>query len=290
VAVLSGGGAKAAAHVGALKALAERGVQVSHYVATSMGAVVAAAFASGLGYDRVMRRLMRIRRRDVAMLSPGGLLGPLGKSFLQDGPLKRTIAKLVPAGRFAELETGLTVTAVDGETGELVLFGDGGNDDVPLGDALYASCALPVFYPPAEIFGRRYVDGGMRAVLPLDTAGAFDPELVFASYVGPTLAGASPDEGPRVPPMLRAHSESLRILMATQANEAIARARAGRLPMVLVRPALAQLATFATDRMTEFVEQGYRAATKALRDVVLPGEQQKEGNGEAGTDVAPPTG
>lgn len=266
VAVLSGGGAKAAAHAGALKALAERGTLVSRYVATSMGSVIAAAFASGLGYDRVVHALLRVRRRDVAMIAPGALLGPLGKSFLRDGPLRRTIADLVPAERFGDLETPLTVTAVDEESGELVLFGDGGRDDVPLADALYASCALPVFYPPAEIGGRRFLDGGMRAVLPLDTAAGFEPELVFASYAGPTLAGAPSGEGPRVPPMLRAHSESLRILMANQADAAIARARDRGMPLVLVRPVLAQLATFATDRMAEFVEDGYRAAVEALRD------------------------
>ncbi|HXV86367.1 MAG TPA: patatin-like phospholipase family protein, partial [Gemmatimonadales bacterium] len=55
--VLSGGGAKAAAHVGALKALEERELTPSRYVGTSMGAVVAACFASGLDYDTVLKRV-----------------------------------------------------------------------------------------------------------------------------------------------------------------------------------------------------------------------------------------
>jgi len=261
--VLSGGGAKAAAQVGALKALAEHGAVVDRYVATSMGAVIAAAFASGLGYDEVLRRLLRVRRRDVALIAPGALLGVLGKSFLQEGPLRRTIADLVPVSRFSEMATALTVTAVDEASGELVLFGDGGREDVTVADALYASCALPVFYPAAEIGGRRYVDGGMRAVLPLDVVGQFEPAGVFAVYVGPLL-GTAEGEGARMPALLRAHSESLRILMATQADEAIARWRSSSVPLVLVRPEVAQLATFATDRMPEFVEAGYRAAVREL--------------------------
>ena len=48
VAVLSGGGAKSAAHVGALRALEEWGLTPGHYVGTSMGAVIAACYASGL--------------------------------------------------------------------------------------------------------------------------------------------------------------------------------------------------------------------------------------------------
>ncbi len=62
------------------------------------------------------------------------LRGPFAKSLLRAEPLRRTIRSLVPASRFDELKIPLTVTAVDEERGDLVLFGEGGRSDVPLAE------------------------------------------------------------------------------------------------------------------------------------------------------------
>jgi len=266
ICVMSGGGAKTAAHVGAMRALDEWGLEPAHFVGTSMGAVVAAAFASGLDYDEVLKRMMLVRRGDVARMSPSLLLGPYATSFLQAGPLERTIAALVPERRFSHLQIPLTVTAADKASGRLVLFGEGGNAHVPLVDALYASSALPLYYPPARIAGREYVDGGMRAVLPLDVAQSFGPDLVVAVSVGPSLHSVPADRSPIVPPMLQAHNDALRILMAGQAEAAIRRFKEGDVPLVLVQPRLEQQATFAVDSAVHYVELGYRAATRALHE------------------------
>ena len=258
VCALSGGGAKAVAHLGVIRALEEHGLVPTHYVGTSMGAVVGAMLASGLGYDACLRRVTRLSRRDVAQLAPGALLGPLGRSVL------RAIARVVPAVSFAELTVPLTITAVDVATSELVLFGAGGRAEVPLQDALYASCALPVYYPPAVIAGRAYIDGGVRAVLPVEVADRQQPDLVIASYTGPLLV-----EPPRARPgrygLLAAHDNQTRILMAVQAEEAVAR-RDGRIPLLLIRPTAEAHATFDLAHAMQYVEGGYRAASRALAE------------------------
>lgn len=262
VCVLSGGGAKSAAHVGALKALEEWRLGVSHYACTSFGAVIGACFASGLSYDDVLKRIGTVSQRDVAQLAPGALLGPLGKSVFRRGPLQATIERLVPARSFEELRAPLTVTVTDLESGELVLFGAGGRTDVSLHDALYASCALPVFYPPAILNGRAYADGGLRAVLPLNVAAAQDPDLVFGVYVGPSLHELG-EPRPAKPGLLDAHSNAMRVLMAVQAEREIA-GWDRRIPLVLARPQVEALATFRVDRSRHYVEEGYRAAIRAL--------------------------
>ncbi len=264
VAVLSGGGAKAAAHVGAIEALRERGMTPAHYVATSMGAVVAACFASGLSYAEVLKRITSVTRRDVAAFSPSVVLGLFASSLLRAAPLRQTIERLVPARRFAQLKVPLTVTAVDAKTGELLLLGTGGHAHVPLVDALYASCALPLYYPPGRVGGRDCIDGGVRAVLPLDVAAEFDPDMVFAVDAGPSLHADPPARESPVPALVRAHGDAVRILMAAQADEAVARWRSGRVPLVLVRPTRRQQATFAVDAVVTYIEEGYRAAIRAL--------------------------
>jgi NTE family protein len=262
VCVLSGGGAKGAAHVGAVKAMGEHGLAPSHFVGTSMGALIGAMYASGLPYEMVVQRLTGLSRKDVAQLAPGALLGPLGRSILKEQPLRETIARLVPAQRFDDLAVPLTVTSVDVATSELVLFGAGGRSDVPLHDVLYASSALSVYYPPAMIGGRAYADGGLRAVLPLEPAAALDPDLVVAVYTGPQVV-----EEPRTRPgrygLLAAHDAAMRIMMAVQAEDAIARWNA-RTPLLLIRPEVAARATFKVGDALRYVEEGYRAASKVL--------------------------
>ncbi|MBI2073802.1 MAG: patatin-like phospholipase family protein [Gemmatimonadetes bacterium] len=262
VCVLSGGGAKGAAHVGAVKAMGERGLAPGHFVGTSMGAIIGAMHASGLSYEAAVQRLTRLTRKDVAQLAPGALLGPLGRSILKQQPLRDTITRLVPAKRFDDLVVPLTVTTVDVATSELVLFGAGGRSDVPLHDALYASSALSVYYPPALMGGRAYADGGLRAVLPLDVAATLNPDLVVAVYTGPQ-AGEEQRGRPGRYGLLAAHDTAMRIMMAVQAEDAIARWNR-HVPLVLIRPEVGARATFKVGDALKYVEEGYRAASRAL--------------------------
>jgi NTE family protein len=227
-----------------------------------MGAVIAACFACGLDYDAILKRIVGITRRDVAVPAAGALLGPFGRTVLRAAPLADTIARLVPATSFDELRRPLTVTATDAETGELALFGAGGQADVPLHDALYASCALPMYYPPAEIDGRFYVDGGLRAVLPLRVASRHAPDMVYAVYAGPGLRERTPIRPDRLR-VLSAHDNSVRILIAAQA-EAEIRGWNGDAPLVLVRPVVDARATFAVKDAMRYVEGGYLAGVEAL--------------------------
>ncbi len=268
VCVLSGGGAKSAAHVGAMRALSELGVEVIRFVGTSMGAVIGASFAAGLDYEDMLRRITRLKRSDVARPTSSLLLGPFADSLLSDAPLRRTIARLVPVREFTDLQTPLSVTAVDMANGQLEVFGAGGRPHVPLHDALYASCALPVYYPPARIGDRDYGDGGLRSVLPLDIAYTFEADAVVAVSVGPSLsAGASRSAAPS-PPLLRAHDQSVRILMAKQTEREIARWKSAAIPLILVQPIHAQRATFDVGAAIGYVEEGYRATMRAMGDRV----------------------
>jgi NTE family protein len=268
VCALSGGGAKAAAHLGAVRALGERGLTPAHYVGTSMGGLVGAALAAGMAPGEVLAALQRGEARAVAAPSPGLLLGLFAGGLFRPGPFRSLIRRLVPARRFADLAVRLTVTAVDLESGELVLFGAGGRDDVSLEDALYATCALPLYFPPAAIGGRLYADGGLRAVLPLDAAAAFDADLILAVDVGPAWREAPPDRRTSVPTMVRRSGQVQRVMMAAQTETLLERWRArppgARPRLVLVQPAVRAETTFRLDLVGAFDAAGYEAARRAL--------------------------
>ncbi len=265
--VMSGGGAKAAAHLGAHLAIMEAGLTPARYVATSMGAVMSALFATGLRYENVLERVLSVRTGDVIVGNPLALLtGLYSQSILKSGPLIATLERVVPARRFGELKVPLTITATDFDSGELVLFGEGGRE-VPLCDALYATCALPVFYPPAIIEGKRYVDGGLRSVLPIEVAASFGPDRIVAVDTGPGFDEEAVPGAKGLPAIVQAHSDATGIMMAANTLAALAlwRATPERPPMVYVRPRLPRGATFRVDLLRAFVEEGHRATALALQ-------------------------
>jgi len=267
VGVFGGGGAKSLACAGAWKALAEASLTPSHLVGTSMGAVIAAAFASGASYDDVVIAARSLSRRDVAPLDPIALLkGAFAGSILKAQGPRRAIERLVPATRFEQLESPLTITATDLDSGELLLFGTGGRSDLPLHDALYASCALPLYFPPLSLDGRRLGDGGLRAVLGLEPASRIPADLVVAIHVGPGFDEPAPTSRAPVPALVRAHGEAIRVMMAAQVERQIADWPKDAPPLVLVRPIAEREATFAVASGDRYLQAGYAATKRALAD------------------------
>ncbi len=266
VLVLGGGGVKAAAHVGAWRAIAEAGLVPSRYCGTSMGSVIGAAFAAGLTPAEIGVRMAAVEATDVARprAEAQGLSEP---SLFYLEPLRAMIERLVPARRFAELRTPLTVTTVHLESGQLVLFGQDGRD-VPLVDALLASCALPFFYPPVVIEGKNYVDGGLRGVLPLEPASRMAADLVIAVDTGPGFDEPA-GETETGPALLAAHNSATGILMAANTRAAVDlwRATPGLPPLIYVRPRVDRHVTFRVELAEKYAEEGYRAAKEALQAV-----------------------
>jgi NTE family protein len=265
-AVLSGGGVKAAAHLGAVRALQAAGLAPSRYVGTSMGAVVATGLAAGLSPGAVAERLFAVKRSDVFAVDRTAVLkGLFARSLLRPDAFRRTLERLLPVSRFADLAVPLTVTATDLDTGEALLFGADG-EDVPLLDALSASCALPLFFPPFVLRGRRCADGGLRAVVPLEAAARFPADLVAAVDVGAGFDMEPETRGVRQPALLRLQGDAQWALMAsnTALQRALWAATPGRPPLLWIRPRVRRGETFATEQLRRYVEEGERAATGAL--------------------------
>jgi predicted acylesterase/phospholipase RssA len=263
--VLSGGGAKAAAHIGAVRALVESGLTPVRYVATSMGAVIAAGLASGIAGNDLLTRLTEVGAKGIARDPSAVFRGLFARSLLRAAPLRRAIAALVPVIRFADLKVPLTVSVTNLDSGELLLYGAGGRD-APLLDVLVATTALPLYYPPVVLNGQRCGDGGLRGVLPLEIGAHLGNEPIVAVDVGPGFEAADTVEPPTMPALVRAHDEAVGTLMAAHTQEQLARwrAEAGRPPLTYVRPSIERYATFRVDRMREYSEQGYRATRDAI--------------------------
>jgi len=261
--VLSGGGAKAAAHCGAVRALRERGIEPSRYVATSLGAVVAAALAAGAEPDTVVRALMNEAPAGIRPHPLAAVAGIHLEGLVRAAPFREAIARIIGARRFTDLKVPLTVTAVDVDKLELVVFGHGGID-APLLDVLAATCALPPYFPAVRVGGRLLRDGGLMGHLPLSVVGETGGQPVIAVDVGPGFDNGREPKPPGGPPLVRAVDESIGILMAQLAEEQLARWRQERGPILHVRPRVERNATFSAGRARVYADEGYLATREAL--------------------------
>lgn len=263
--LLSGGGAKAAAHIGVARALAEQGIRPTRIVGTSMGAVMGACLGAGLPPAEILYRLHQVGSKGIvrSLLAPWGGLWLEG--LLRSDALHAALSELVPARSFDELWVPLTVTATDLDSGELVPLGADGVP-APLVDALHASCALPVFYPPVMLGGRRLGDGGLRGVVPFEAARGATAEIAIAVDVGPGFGAPAGPPPVRYPALVARHNDATGILMAanTAAQLELWRREPARPPLLYVRPELERNATFRVERVEAYAEAGYRAALVAL--------------------------
>ena len=258
--VLGGGGVKGFAHIGVLRALEERGIRPSLYAGTSIGAMLAAAAVNGMSIDEMANRAQSLRRRDLFRINHFGMLMERMRSpsiYLEE-PLRDLCRAVVPAGTFAELPLPLLVNTVDVVSGTLVVWGLPGLQDVSVQDAVYASCALPGFFPPGKVDGRLCVDGGVIDNLPVSVA-SLDADLVIAVDVGSSDLTPVADAGTQgfASIYMRSATTMMHALQQFPLNH-----WSGP-PMVLIRPKVGE-EWLSFSGTAQHIREGYRAAKLAL--------------------------
>jgi NTE family protein len=191
--VLSGGGNLGAGQVGTVLALLERGIEPDLLVGTSAGALNAAYLAGdpGLGgAQRLAAIWTSVRTRDVFRLGlkPWHLLSHLrGEALYHNEDLRRLLERSLRYRSIEDARLALRIVATDFETGSAAAFHSG-----PVVDAVLASAALPGLFPPVEIEGRLYVDGGIADNVPIAPAvgaGAKEIYVIQTCFDRPIEAG-----------------------------------------------------------------------------------------------------
>ena len=153
----SGGGAKAAAHCGAIKALEEYGLRPDAVAGTSAGSLVAVLYASGYQPNQMIDLFSGLKFfKDI--VTPGMPKG----GFFDSKPLVEYIRQHVPFQKLEDLPLPTFVVASDIEHGCSRVFTRG-----ELAPRVVASCSIPVIFRPMAINGTHYVDGGAFQNLPV---------------------------------------------------------------------------------------------------------------------------
>ena len=169
---LGGGFARGIAHVGVLKVLEEENIPIRYIAGTSVGALIGAAYCSGLSPTELEEVATHVRFKHFARwtLSRYGFASNQRMIGFLNGILK--------VKTFEELRIPLAVTATDFSTGEGVLFHSG-----PLVDPVRASCAYPGMFLPVKIRGRLLVDGMLSYAVPTTPLRLMGADPVLAVHL-----------------------------------------------------------------------------------------------------------
>lgn len=158
---LSGGAVRGLAHIGVVKALDEAGVRPTFVAGTSVGSLVGAALAAGMGW------------REIASMARA-VFWP---SLLNGRRLERFCSEHLPE-TFAHLSLPFAAVATAVPSRQTVVMTSG-----HLASAVSASCAIPALRRPVSRDGMRLLDGGISCVLPTLACRELGAEFVIASDV-----------------------------------------------------------------------------------------------------------
>ncbi|HEU0015102.1 MAG TPA: patatin-like phospholipase family protein [Longimicrobium sp.] len=263
IVVLGGGGMKGTAHVGAWRAIEEAGIRVDAIVGCSIGSLIGTGIAGGMGWRDLAEMALALRKDDIVSINRRAVwMGGVREEAVFSGDHYREwITANLPLKSFAEARVPVRVNAVSLVACGEVWFGTGAREDVAPADAVYASCCIPIYFPPLRLDGDYLVDGGILNQVPVDQAFAWGADRVIAIDVGGEIL--PPAEGYFERGMIAIHDRVLTLNVSQQRERNIA-AWQGK-PVVHVRPKIGHLGAWDFERTRYFLEEGYRATREALR-------------------------
>ena len=172
--VLSSGGARGLAHIGAIEELEAQGYRIKSIVGCSMGAIIGGMYAAGklAEYKEWMQTIDKKK-----------ILSLLDITFSLDHLVKgekiiEAMKDIVPDVKIEDLPIPFKAVATDWEKGQEVVFSKGS-----LYEAIRASISMPLFFDPVKKGGTTFVDGGILNPLPLNISKDMPGDIVVAVNV-----------------------------------------------------------------------------------------------------------
>ena len=172
--VLSGGGARGLAHIGAIETLESHGYEITSIAGCSMGALIGGMYAAGK-LPEVKDWVLALDRRKVLSLVDFSL----SLTHLVKGDrVMEALKEIVPDVNIEDLPIPYTAVATDWNSGKEVIFNHGS-----LYDAIRASISIPLFLNPVRREDMLLVDGGLVNSLPLNRVVRHSGDLLFGINV-----------------------------------------------------------------------------------------------------------
>ncbi|MDX1502347.1 MAG: patatin-like phospholipase family protein [Thermoanaerobaculia bacterium] len=244
--VLSGGGARAAGHIGVLKALAEEGIEPDCFSGTSGGAIVGALAAAGYSPEEMLEFFETrspFRLSKLALRKPG---------FIDTEKVQRDFREFFPDDSFEALDRKLFVAATDIENARLEIFSTG-----PLIPAVVASASVPAVFTPTPVGDRLFSDGGIVDNLPVEPLIGLCDHIVGV-YANPVRTVDRKH-------LKSSFAVSLRAFEVASYNAS--RRKFHLCDLLLCPEEIGHFGTFSTKHLGEILDVGYRAARKRMPEI-----------------------
>ncbi|MDD3425149.1 patatin-like phospholipase family protein [Sphaerochaeta sp.] len=170
--VLSGGSARAFAHIGVLKYLEEQDIVVDFIISNSMGSIVGLMYAAGLSPDQILESIT-----GVSIQSLFDTTLPLQGGFLDSARFLAKVASILgPDLKLETLPIPIIVINEDLVTKRQIHISEGDYYTI-----LRGSFALPVYFPPVEFRGHLLLDGGVTNIVPVDLAYEYADSVIVST-------------------------------------------------------------------------------------------------------------
>jgi NTE family protein len=171
---LGGGGARAFSHIGVLKVITQEHIAVDYLSGSSMGGVMAAAYAAGVPVEKLEAVALDFSNpRNMMRLMD---VNPFRRGLLDTRRVRFYLAeKLGLDIQFGALNIPVALTATDCLHGESIILSEGS-----LLDAVMATCAFPGIFSAVKIGGRWLLDGGMLNNIPVNVVRTLGAQVVIA--------------------------------------------------------------------------------------------------------------
>ena len=277
--VLSGGGAKGAAHIGVLKILEQNNIPIDYIAGTSIGAYVGGLYALGYSADEIQQLMLNTDwNKGYSDIIPRQALSyrdkqqrdqynvPLSIGYSQDeiktpsGLLRgQTMSKLLRNSTnlvqefksFDHLAIPFRAVATDLATSHEVILDSGS-----IVFAMQASATVPGALEPAKWKGKLLVDGGIANNMPVDVVKKMGADIVIAVDIGSSLEGKD---------KLNSTVAVLNQLSTMLTNVSTKRQKALLSDHdILIRPAVGQMSTTDFSILPKALKLGEQAATILL--------------------------
>ncbi len=240
---LGGGGARGFAHVGALKAFAEAGINFDICVGTSVGSLVGSLYSLGVTVPQMMSFSNSLDLKDI---HSGSLLFPSPCQKIGEA-----IKPLVGDKSIEDAKIKFAAVAVDLISARQIIFDTGS-----VTDAVSASCAVPIIFKPLVKDGMHLVDGGLLNNIPADVCRMLGADVVVTVDVNPTR-GAGTSE-----------LKTLEILKATFSIMSAKTSDAGYIHSdIIIAPDMSEFSAMKKDGFETMMQRGYEAAHAKLAEV-----------------------
>jgi len=241
--VLSGGGVRGIAHIGAIKALEEQRIIPNIIAGTSAGAIVGALYAGGSTPEQILHFFKSVNPFSIsnyALNKPG---------FVNSEKLYPHFKAVLPQDAFEALKIPLAITATNILDGTLKVFREGA-----LIQAVIASAAFPGIFTPVQIADEYYVDGG--------TLNNFPADLIYQECDSLIGIYVNPFEKVAIKNIKYFYNVVERSFQIRSARESMA--KFSMCDLVICPKDLGNFSTFSMGEMDKIFMLGYNATKEAL--------------------------